>query len=1190
MKARNVLMMVGVLMAVAVQARHPTLTRIATPGDPTFDIVISYWSTPDGDNDGKTQDPENPSTQDKIERIIQHFADCVYESTEGVHRLRKVRIFMNNKNENKCDIQWIQYRDSLSPRNQVSTHRSTGNNGYIKFGDEYWPQYNYLLNQELGGYTLGHEWGHYAYSLYDEYMDGSRNTLNENLMVNPSLMSKGNYKAVGGNYQHLNFSVRHRGGNATDGFGPYENTRETRQHAVYGESCWETLTRGEPSFWKWSDFFRGSWFNSLDPRTYYPELAAKAPKADLPYPDNLPTIQLPEEQAAARAELDIIWMAEPAIQIVLDKSGSMGGDPLDDSGDATPLDNVIAAAQSLIDIIEDGMSVGIVTFGSTVSVVSPIVEVTNDVIRADLKTAIAGITAEGSTAIGDAMRDALNGLKSYGISNRAAGVFLLTDGISNVGVDPLSVVPVYQTEQVPVFGFGYGEEVDPQLPEITLSTGGSYFGSPVQYNALFFAFMEANAIFSDRTTILQGNSDPFVVAGIGIASTTEPVHVPFLVDSSMEQLRLSIAYSGTGAPSTALNLMRPDGTLLSVTPANAPDGSVLMDFRADNPVAGEWAIVGQRPSDTPISYLADAKTSGGYCLDWIALEQPEDSTEYLSVVSLRGEGSIDGAYVTGKIRFDNGETVSCVFSNFAAGLYGAMNIATHAGYGTMTVTASNPNGTAIMTWRDVEIDDFEGGDLEPPPDEPIAENFTRIISKRICVKTYLYVDANRSDDSGDGYTWDSAFKHLQTAIDMGIRTGVDIVVTNGIYEPIVTSNCFVTIRSVNGAEWTTIDGGGTNRCAMLGSAIMPATNTTLVGFTLANGSANSGGGSWYGTLTDCILSGNTATDSGGGAYGGTLNNCIFEGNAAKYGGGAYAGKLNNCVLSGNSVSYYGGGVDTCTLNNCTLEGNTATYGGGAYYSTIYNSVLTGNMADYGGGAYDSTLGNCMLTGNIAIDGGGANYSMLKNCTLSGNTATGSGGGAYWGWLDNCIVWGNTAAGAGGDHGNVTFRYSCTTPLPTGSYNGAGNIVADPLFLDATNGNFRLQPESPCINTGNSALAASLTDLDGNPRILGDRVDMGAYEWAGAAGYGEWLAYKALTDEPGNYARWLVDPDDPNAVFRTALRFEGGAPLITWQPDLGSVRAYTIEGRERLDSGTWQPVDPASVTAPMYFFRVKIAVP
>ena len=60
--------------------------------------------------------------------------------------------------------------------------------------------------------------------------------------------------------------------------------------------------------------------------------------------------------------------------------------------------------------------------------------------------------------------------------------------------------------------------------------------------------------------------------------------------------------------------------------------------------------------------------------------------------------------------------------------------------------------------------------------------------------------------------------------------------------------------------------------------------------------------------------------------------------------------------------------------------------------------------------------------------------------------------------------------------------------------GTGNIETDPLFVDASNGKFRLSNISPAIGSGTTTGAPS-TDIDGNPRPYpsGTNPDMGAYE-------------------------------------------------------------------------------------------------
>ena len=96
---------------------------------------------------------------------------------------------------------------------------------------------------------------------------------------------------------------------------------------------------------------------------------------------------------------------------------------------------------------------------------------------------------------------------------------------------------------------------------------------------------------------------------------------------------------------------------------------------------------------------------------------------------------------------------------------------------------------------------------------------------------------------------------------------------------------------------------------------------SISGLTITGGSAGDGGGisnSGTLTLTDCTLSGNSAT--AGGAGGGISNH-----------GGTMA--LTDCTLSGNSATGgdAAGGIfnfGTLTLTDCTLSGNSATGVGG----------------------------------------------------------------------------------------------------------------------------------------------------------------------------------------------------------------------------------------------------------------------
>lgn len=200
-----------------------------------------------------------------------------------------------------------------------------------------------------------------------------------------------------------------------------------------------------------------------------------------------------------------------------------------------------------------------------------------------------------------------------------------------------------------------------------------------------------------------------------------------------------------------------------------------------------------------------------------------------------------------------------------------------------------------------------------------------------------YVDAEYGDDANDGSDWDTAKRTLQAAVAAAVDDEV-IYVEAGTYGPISTDSKRIRIESVNGAEMTFIDGGGTNRCATL-ATISTQTNSTLVGFTLLNGHAQEyGGGSYGGTLDCCVIS-----------------NCVSGKNVSyAYGGGAYGGALNNCLVAFNSAmaSYgaRGGGTYGAWLRSCTIARNKAkgtsgwAQSGGVYGNGLsaYNTIIWSN--------------------------------------------------------------------------------------------------------------------------------------------------------------------------------------------------------------------------------------------------------
>src|SRR6266436_1231420 len=135
-------------------------------------------------------------------------------------------------------------------------------------------------------------------------------------------------------------------------------------------------------------------------------------------------------------------------------------------------------------------------------------------------------------------------------------------------------------------------------------------------------------------------------------------------------------------------------------------------------------------------------------------------------------------------------------------------------------------------------------------------------------------------------------------------------------------------------------------------------------------------------------------------------------------------------------------------------------------------------------------------------------------------------------------------------------------------------TADPLFVDQASGNLRLQSNSPCINAGNNSYIANATDLDGNPRIAGGTVDIGAYEfqapvsmisYAWLQQYGLPINSSTDTADPDgdavdNYHEWLAGTNPTNALSSPAqLTITPSGPniVLTWSTNaVGFTLQYT----------------------------------
>jgi hypothetical protein len=416
--------------------------------------------------------------------------------------------------------------------------------------------------------------------------------------------------------------------------------------------------------------------------------------------------------------------------------------------------------------------------------------------------------------------------------------------------------------------------------------------------------------------------------------------------------------------------------------------------------------------------------------------------------------------------------------------------------------------------------------------------------------TTWYVDG-AVPESGDGQSWETAFKTIQEGIDVASH-GDTVFVAQGTYvENIKFNGKNITLTSTDPLDPsvvanTVIDGNRAGSVVTFGGT--EGEICQLSGFVIQNGwleRASGGGicgGSWstptHATITNNIVRGNEVGSSkgmpasgGGVAYCNGLieNNVISENRAIASGitivvssGGGLAecdGVIQNNTITGNAAIFgFGGGLAYCdgAVRSNRISGNLADgYGGGLCkcFGTIQNNIIVANTSESRGGGFgecDGEVLNNLIAGNSAKASGSAFarcHGTIQNNTIVGNTAN-DAGAALWqcsAAIRNCIIWGNSAGGSADQivESNAP-AFCCVQGWTNGSI---GNIGDDPLFADPDgpddspetweDNDYHPLWDSPCIDTGANYywFLPRESDLDGNCRLSGERVDMGCYEHA-----------------------------------------------------------------------------------------------
>ncbi len=297
-------------------------------------------------------------------------------------------------------------------------------------------------------------------------------------------------------------------------------------------------------------------------------------------------------------------------------------------------------------------------------------------------------------------------------------------------------------------------------------------------------------------------------------------------------------------------------------------------------------------------------------------------------------------------------------------------------------------------------------------------------------------------------------------------------------------------------------------------------------------------------------------------------NLIQDNHADWYGGGIHLRQWCNGLIEDNQIigndSALGGGVHITYMSSPSIRDNiiksniAPPLGGGGIYvfncsnPLIERNFIAENESYYGAGIGVYSYSEPIIRNNLIVKNKGGEGILCKNGsapvitnnTITENTTRLNSGGILCHATTAPVIENNIISSNSAGYGIYTLpnsepivRYNDVWGNGLGNYGGQlpdqtginGNISVMPSFVDPDSNDYHLNYDSKCIDAGDPNFSAGdMTDYDGEPRKMGQFVDIGADEVTPVDlnndGIVDYFELAVLTDE------WLRNGSQLQADF------------------------------------------------------------